>query len=367
MDMLIEIGKDIVEKAVNGEAKALDILKDLAFAFRKCSHIIYSDRKSLESIKCIEKLSRDDKKVYEMVGLKMTTNQPFYKSFSFHVYVTFDSHTAVTQDKAIVNPDEIPNFEWYNKTRLLTENLMDAGFYEFVTAYYMRKSRIKGFKDESEKIPGGGDTTVQYVENQIKNGKNFCLAIVDSDLKYKGGSLKETSSKVKNCIDHNTPFNCNYYVIEDLSEIENMIPFHIISSFPTYKNNQIIKNGLNFCQDYFDFKKGLKTDDLINEDYYKYWYSEIRHLKDIADLMDDYRNMAIRCGSRVEYEKLKQTVLIIGFGDKLLSQVMDDDNSKALLRKVTDADLTPVQQKVWYDMGQVIFEWCCAFRNYKNT
>ena len=367
MVMLIEIGQDVVTKAVNGEARALDVLRDLAFAYRKCCHIVFAGRKVLETIKDVEGLSKDDKKIYESIGLRLTSNQQFYRSFSFHAFVTFDRPTAITNDKVIVNPNEVPAFEWFNKTRLLTENLIDARFYEVVTSYYMRKSQIRGFKKESENIPGGGDATVQYVENQMKEKKSFCLAIVDSDLKYKGGSLKETSSKVKKCIDENTPFNCKYYVIEDLSEIENLIPFHIVTSFATYKNNQIVKDGLQFCQDYFDFKKGLRTDDLINEDFYNYWYAELQHLKDIADALDDYRNKAIRCGSREKYEKTKQTVLIEGFGDKLLSMVMDDDTTLASLWKTADADLSPAQQTVWFAMGRMIFEWCCAVRNNKNS
>lgn len=365
--MLIEIGQDVITKAVNGETKALDVLRDLAFAFRKCCHIVFASRKALETIKDVKGLSRDDKRVYELIGLKLTSTQQFYNSFNFHAYVTFDSPTAITYDKVIVNPDELTSFEWFSKTRLLTENLIDAQFYEFVTNYYMRKSQIRGFKKESENIPGGGDSTVQYVVNQIKEKKSFCLTIVDSDLKYKGGNLKETSSKVKKYIDENTPFNCMYYVIEDLSEIENLIPFHIVTSFSTYKNNQIVKDGLQFCQDYFDFKKGLRTDDLINEDFYNYWYAELQHQKDIAEALDNYRNLAIKCGNREKYKQEKQAVLIEGFGDKLLSMVMEDDTALASLRKVTDADLSPAQQIVWYAMGRMIFEWCCAVRNYKNS
>lgn len=365
--MLIEIGQDVAAKAFNGEARALEVLKDLAFAFRKCCHIVFAGRKALEIIKNVSGLSNDDKKIYELIGLKMTSSQQFYKSIGFHAFVTFDSPTAITYDKVIVNPNEVPNFEWFSKTRLLTENLIDAKFYEFVTEYYMRKTKIKGFKKESENIPGGGDATVQYVVDQIKEKKSFCLAIVDSDLKYRGGSLKETSSKVKKCIDENTPFNCMYYVIEDLSEIENLIPFHIISSFTTYKNNQIVKDGLQFCQDYFDFKRGLRTDDLINVDYYNYWYAEVKHLKTIAETLDDYRNLAVKCGNKEMYEQNKQAILIEGFGDKLLSMVMDDGVASAALRNVEDADLSPAQQIVWFAMGRMIFEWCCAVRNYKNS
>lgn len=366
MDMLIEIGKDVVERALNNDSLAIDVLKDLAFSFKKCCHVVYTDRKSLNNIDQIDGLSKEEKKVYKIVGQKMTSFMSFYKIFSFHAYVTFDKATTITSNISIINPSEVKAFEWYAKTHLLTENLTDASFYEYVVAFFMRKNKINGFKKESQNIPGGGNTTFQYCESQIKDKKQFCLAIVDSDLKYKGGSLKETSSKVKECIDYIKPFNCQYYVIEDLSEIENMIPFQIISSNSQYKNNQIIKGGLQFCQDYFDFKKGLTTDELINEEFYKYWNAEIKHLKDISERIENYRSKAVKCGSRVAYEKEKQATLIEGFGEKLMVTIMDSDEAKAALRNVTDKDLSPSQNIVWYNMGKIIFEWCCAFRNFKN-
>lgn len=365
--MLIEIGKDVVARALNNDSLALDVLKDLAFGFKKCCHVVYTDRKYLNNIELIDGLSKEEKKVYKIVGQKMTSYMSFYRSFSFHAYVTFDKATTMTSNIAIINPSEVKTFEWYAKTHLLTENLTDASFYEYVVAFFMRKYKIYGFKKESQNIPGGGDTTVQYCESQIKDKKQFCLAIVDSDLKYKGGRLKETSLKVKECIDVNKPFNCKYFVIDDLSEIENMIPFQIISTNSQYKNKQIIKDGLQFCQDYFDFKKGLTTDELINEEFYKYWIAEIKHLKEISEIVEDYRNKAVKCGSRLAYEKEKQTTLIEGFGEKLLVTIMDSNEAKVALRKVIDKDLTPSQFKVWYNMGQIIFEWCCAFRNYKNS
>lgn len=367
MVMLIEIGKDVVERALNNDSLALDVLRDLAFGFKKCCHVIYTDRKFLDNIEQIDGLSKEEKRVYKIVGQKMTSYMNFYRSFAFHAYVTFDKTTTMTSNMAIINPSEVKDFEWYTRTHLLTENLTDASFYEYVVAYYMRKNKINGFKKESQNIPGGGNTTVQYCKSQIKDKKQFCLAIVDSDLKYKGGSLKETSSKVKECINNIQPFNCQYYVIEDLAEIENMIPFQIISSISQYKNNQIIKGGLQFCQDYFDFKKGLTTDELINEEFYKYWITEIKHLKSISEIVEDYRNKAVKCGSRVAYEKEKQTTLIEGFGEKLLITIMDSNEAKAALRDVMDKDLSPSQNLVWYNMGQIIFEWCCAFRNYKNS
>lgn len=368
MDMLIEIGKDVVARAYEGDELALDVLKDLAVAFKKCFHIIFTDRSSLLIIQKIDGLNKDDKKVYELVGLKLASNKGFYDSFGFHAYITFEKNTSMSSDMVIVNPLEIPSFEWFSRTKLVTENLMDADFYDFVVAYYMRKSKIRGFKSESDNIPGGGDTTVQYCDKQIKAKKNFCLIIVDSDLRYKGGSLKETSGKVKSSIDKAMPFNCNYYVIEKLSEIENMIPFPIIASFPCYKNNQIIRDKLQFCHDYFDFKKGLWTNEIVNNDFYRYWYEKLCHIQSVIDIVEEYREEAVKCGGkREDFEKLKHRLLIEGFGDKLLGTIMKNDEAIALLRKVEDADLSPEQRNVWSGMGQMIFEWCCAFRNYKNT
>lgn len=367
MVMLIEIGKDVVNRAAGNDGKAIDVLKDLAFAFKKCMHIVYTDRKSIENILEIDKLSSEDKMIYRIVGQKMTSYMHFYKHITFHAFVTFDKPSAITTDLAIVNPNDAKDFEFYSKTFLLTENQRDASFFEFVTDYYMRKTQIRGFRKVSEDIPGGGDTTAQNCDEQIKNRKHFCLAIVDSDLQYKDGCIKETSLKVKRCVDSKSPFNCQYYIIEDLSEIENMIPFHIISTFPIYKDNSIVKDGLLFCLDYFDFKKGLTTNELINDEFYKYWIATIGHLREISDEVESYRRKAVRCGCREKYVKEKQKVLIDGFGEKLLATVMDDSRALTSLRSVTDVDLSPAQQIVWYTMGQMIFEWCCAFRNFKNS
>lgn len=367
MVMLIEIGKDVVEMAARNDRKAIDVLRDLAFAFKKCMHIVYTDRESIETILKIDALSQEEKRVFQIISLKMTSYQRFYKQFAFHVFVTFNKPSSFDTNLAIVNPNDARDFEFYSKTFLLTENQRDASFYEYVADYYMRKKQIHGFRKESENVPGGGDTTVQFCDEQIKNRKHFCLAIVDSDLHYKNGCLKDTSMKVKCCIDSKSPFNCRYYIIEDLSEIENMIPFHIISTFSNYKNLPIVRDGLSFCLDYFDYKNGLTTHELINDEFYRYWIATIGHLNEIYDVAESYRRKALQCGCRDKYAKQKQEVLIDGFGEKLLSTVMDDDNALTSLRSVTDADLSPTQQVVWSAMGQMIFEWCCAFRNFKNS
>ena len=144
--MLIEIGKDVVARALNNDSLALDVLRDLAFCFKKCCHVVYTDRKFLDDIDKIDGLSKEDKMVYKIIGQKMTSYMSFYRTFSFHAYVTFDKVTTMTSNLAIINPSEVKAFEWYTKTHLLTENLIDASFYEYVVTYYMRKNKINGLK-----------------------------------------------------------------------------------------------------------------------------------------------------------------------------------------------------------------------------
>lgn len=153
----------------------------------------------------------------------------------------------------------IPNI---NATCLLGENMQDAKFYKKLSELYISRKRINYEESLSCTLrAGGGDTTVDSLE-QIYNEKNyFCLCVLDKD-KKEDGHYGTTASKVINfCKGCEGSFD--YFVIPCL-EIENLISPKIYKEI-AYENNLdsnkidslnlLANKEFNFVK-FFDFKEG---------------------------------------------------------------------------------------------------------------
>lgn len=166
----------------------------------------------------------------------------------------------------------IPNI---NATCLLGENMQDAKFYKKLSELYISRKRINYYGRLSCTLrAGGGDTTVDSLE-QIANEKNyFCLCVLDKDKKEEG-SYGGTASKVisfcKSC-----EGSFDYFVIPCL-EIENLISPKIYQEV-AYENNLESKkiDSLNFLANkefdfvkFFDFKEGEISIKGLGKDIFK--------------------------------------------------------------------------------------------------
>ena len=166
----------------------------------------------------------------------------------------------------------IPNI---NATCLLGENMQDAKFYKKLSELYIRRKRINySGKLSCTLRAGGGDTTVDSLE-QISNEKNyFCLCVLDKD-KREEGIYGGTASKVINfCKEYEGSFD---YFITPCLEIENLISPKIYKEIVLENNlpsnkidslNILEKKEFEFIK-FFDFKKGDSILEGLGDDIFK--------------------------------------------------------------------------------------------------
>lgn len=361
--MLIEICEDIVLAAEKNKKSAISVLEKISFAYKYGKHIIYVKYPLLIRITKIQNLSKTVRNLYSELKSKNTFLGSIYNAVNLKTKITYSYSSRREQDLIIINPDEYDSFEFYEETHLLVENLIDSRFFNFCIEFYKRQKSIK-CETLFYPLQGGGDPIDKVYDLEVRIKQHFCIAITDSDKLYPDANVGQTASKILKVDRKAIPFNCFLYIMSELREIENLIPFRIIKLNKNYKHFDIIKNNLNFNFSYFDFKDGLKIAKIYNKDCFNYWKSNIclsnsQFIQKFQDIED-----SINCFEKEEYENywVKDNV-INGFGNNLLECCLKHYSQD--LKTVTIKDLTEEQLKEWTSIGKVLFEWSCSTsRNY---
>ena len=364
--MLIEIDDSIVAKASSDDANALFILQMLATSQRKGFHIIWAVRRVLKKIVKLTKLSSLDIATYSAILNKYSTISSEYKKIGFYALVTYTVPTRQDLTFIVINPKEVPGFNLESKTNLLTENLLDATFFEYVANYKKAKSGIsQHITIECDKEPGGGDTTAQKYEDFAVKKEYFCLSVLDGDKKHPTASPGGTCSKVIKTHRRLQPFNCLYYYTAKLLEVENLIPQDLYLKDSNYQHNKIVSTPLLFDMSFFDIKEGLKYKKLGDQETRNYWRTVLNGYADLLECIDLAELMRNACANSEEFSKsCGEDKIIDGFGAKLFDHIL---NTRAVeLEAVTDTDLTASQISEWDKIGGLVLQWCCGTKLHKN-
>ena len=348
MKMLIEIDRSVLEEARNGNQLAFDVLNDLATAQRKGYHALWADAKILEEIVKLPKSELGGSlKVYYALSKVVRTRKAFYESVSTKVLVSFSEKTRRENNIIYFKPSDKVQLS-ISSTTLLTDNLNDGYFFEYIVLWYMRTHRLTVSYNIHHQ-PGGGDSMVDSYKDYATNKKecSFCLCIADSDIKADVDKLLEhklinasqkptygeTYKKIWVYDCKKEPFNCACYCFENVVEVENLIPFCIIEKDNNYKEQVAALKSANIPDySYFDFKEGfvkLNESDAYVQDYWK----------------------------KIIFTKQKLPI-IKGFGDKLLSYILTNHKDKLL--EIDDSMLSSAQLKEYEAIGKRVFSWCCT-------
>lgn len=361
--MLIEICEDIVIAAEKNKKSAISVLEKISFAYKYGKHIIYAKYPLLIRIIKIQSLSKAVRNLYSELKSKNTFLGSIYNAVNLKTKITYSALSHREQDLIIINPDEHDSFEFYEETHLLVENLIDSRFFNFCIEFYKRQKSIK-CETLFYPLQGGGDPIDKVYDLEVHIKQHFCIAITDSDKSYPNANVGQTASKILRVDKKTTPFNCFIYVMSELREIENLIPFNIIKLNTNYKHADIIENNINFNFSYFDFKDGLKIAKLYNRNNFNYWESNIcssnsQFIQKFQDIED-----SINCFDKTEYEDYwAKENIINGFGNNLLECCLDHYSQN--FKTITTTELTVEQLKEWMSIGKVLFEWSCSTsRNY---
>lgn len=361
--MLIDVATDIVERAIQYKSKsnndALIFLQELALAVRRGKHIV--------RVACL-----DDTVLRDKLKTLMTANEVSLLMYSQHDRSKYRAIESLLQLKAYcsygkapkpnsewstiihINPDERQRFEIEEETHVIGENLLDSVFYEYVRQYYAQKNRIRNSSSCYLGRMGGGRTTESLVLDEIRKAQHFCLIITDSDLKYKGDTeIGSTAQSIKEIMDAHNPFNCKFYSMKSVREVENLIPATILTSYADGK----LKTVLSFDYSFYDLKKGLDFCSLRKAGQCDYWKSLYGCAVDFTEfdaVSADYPN----------YDDFKRhgigKTVLPGFGKDLLKNVLSTGKIKKQLATVQEKGLTPAQKIEWEQIGKLMFNWTCA-------
>lgn len=377
--MFIEVCDDVLRKALNSSdednEKAVETLRHLSWSIRRNYHLVHFpsiDENDLENLRDI--LNSSEAKAICWSFSKRRDLQKMKSNLQFYASVSFDTDIAtIGFEGAIIhiNPKADSRLELFQKSYLLTENLLDSEFYQYFARAYQKSIHLDEciYKINYYPLQGGGSSTGEVYIYECQQGQHFCLAILDSDKKwpnYKGyGQTANTFEEhykgylVKN----KEPITCYYHVMENACEIENLIPHSVLSVFSTNEQKSFISSNPNALP-WLDIKKGFDYCMLFEDDALKEWkqvfpleidWEKIEKIKSVCKDKDEFKD-------KIVAEKLPE--LVKPWGKKILEDVLRPKTKKQNkydLKKVEISKLPLFQQEEWGYIGRLIFSWCCCY------
>jgi hypothetical protein len=375
--MYIEICKDVIEDAIAKSGQmandSLDLLQLFAIFSLQGKHIVVvpslkNDKGLKERLSKVmmpsnvEKLRRNERISYMLPAIK--------SAVTVYCLVTYAKANPGDDRAIVLNPSRLMKFEPYLESRLITENLMDAKFFNYIAQFFMRKKLLSGIRMRYDAKPGGGSTTCDVVRDEIITPRRFCLVVVDSDKKYpKQPDYGGTAQKVVDVMAAYPCDTCKCYIMEKVMEVENLIPKRIVQQYASNKDSCDML-GKDFS--YFDMKVGITLKGLYKDEVFSYWepYMQKEGL-DFSGRTEAKNNST----NRTSYERyiddhgLPNTVKS-GFGSDMLKNVTctPDHDGKVrfpgveteMCKNIKQEDLTTEQLAEWDNIGKQVFSWACG-------
>ena len=350
--MLIEIDDSIVSEAENGNTEAVDILRDLIISYSHGIHFVYANSHLLNRIIALKKLGDVEKMMYIKLKGKLKIIVGIRNIVVVKCILTYNETSRAEEGCIYINPADFKEFCLFEKTVLIGENLNDCKVFRHISDKYLCCHKLWGANCIFFEMNGGGATTVDVYENQINNCTNFCLCIIDSDKKFPSDEIGGTAVEVKNRHTEIQPPHCDYYIMEDVSEVENLLPHEMVKKVTAINSNLLYLLRLDIA--FLDMKKGIVKGVLQNtlaKDYYCDLLSG--HQQELDEINACYDDVSQRNLNKQE----KKECIVPGFGTNLLKDVLglswDEIDWKKL--KLTDS-----QVYEWEEIGKRVFSWTCA-------
>lgn len=359
--MLLLIDDSIVDAAADRNAWALQVLQNLATSQTMGFHIFWSSRRNLRLITQIEELSRNDRIIYNSILKSYATSASTYSSIGFYALVSVQEKSNRYNDHIVINPKEMPNFNFVCQTNILAENMDDGKFFQFIGDYFIKKSQLESISLCYNVDMGGGDTTaVKYCDYATKSA-TLCLSILDGDKKYADGQFGDTYKKTLK-EDKYKPFNCSLYGTTKVREVENLLPSFLYMNDTNYKRHEIVENNMDFDKSFFDLKEGLYYKRLWEEPERNYWKNVFKDYEQIQKRILLAQELIGLSASLQDYKDVVgKDVIIPGFGSKLFSYVLCNKSEE--LRKIRNEDLCyPSLKQEWDKIGDLMMKWCCSIK-----
>lgn len=352
--MFIKVEREIVDVIIHQQRdkkreRAIDVMVQLMTASRSNHHKVYLKYELDNNVKSDLRAALDENSWREFLKLQKERLdvECLISMLDIYAVITVDKHCSRVGNELYINPFEEKNFCLDVSTYLCTENQRDAVFYKKVADYFLSYNKLLNMSIQFRGWKGGGSDFGNALKDEIILHENFVFAIVDSDKKYPKDKIGRTAESIK-FIGHNR-FNADYYILSNVTEVENLIPIKFIKKY-----NPQITNIEKYDLSYFDFKDGLKYQILYykeSRDYWKNNFTEIEinwyEISSMASAMSysDYCN-SVRAKSS----------LVLGCGSKLLESLLSDKD----LDKIRERDFSQSQLLEWNEIGKKVFSWTCC-------
>lgn len=367
--MYIEISREVVTFAEHNNRYAIEMLEKLALAVKYNKHIVFTGLRLLDRILQIDSLDALTKNQYSKIRNRYSTIGALIHKLDFRAVVLMGGENRRTRKRILIDSTKADKFEVYEESHLLTENLQDGKFFEYLVKKYAKNQGITLSGTPICYMPqmGGGSTIAMVYKMEIERCQHFCLSILDSDKRYPSCGKGETFSSLRrvdkdkylgDCDgnDGQYAFNCSYYVMDELRELENLIPIEVLKTMDNVRSNPLLQ--MTFDMSYHDMKDGLLAKKVNVGDYQIYLdklFSFDQAIVDYIDFCVAYRQC---CGDKEEYEKdCGRLKLVNGLGSNIMEQVLK--NAQPALEHADFSKLSLSQKKEWENIGKKIFEWCC--------
>ena len=358
--MFIIVADDIIRGCLDEHSEfardRIDMLTELSLVVRYGIHVVYipllrTDAKIKEELK-----SKLPVRVFSLLS-KNNNNQSLHviESLVKEKLVITADHSEYKAWKAktpyVVNWAEHTNFRALYPTFLVTENVLDARFYESVVLYYKKINGIKTAKINYLPIMGGGGSLAGVVCDLDAMKAGVWFAIADSDKYAPNDKEKSTASTLRKDYSNLAEPWGSYYVMQMVCEIENLIPIKILKEIKNCRAGFWEKD-----LSYYDIKCGLSFSVLYDDVVYNYWRT-IFTGTNFARRNKEKK----RCKDEDDYRKAVRNdkAVVTNFGSSILKTILNGPKA-FMLNEIECADLTDAQKYEWESIGKMVFCWTCS-------
>lgn len=375
--MLIEVRKDIIEKAINNNSSstndAASFLKELSLAAKRGKHIVYVPDLNNNIVKdnLIKVIGRNEVVLLTRSQKNASKFHAICKKLNTKAVCSYNHVETEEGGMKIIHidPSKMPEFEINVETNVLGENLSDTKVFDILSKYFAITNDLKYSYNCFHPLMGGGGTTCQVYEQECEKKQHFCLTITDSDLKlpypeeevFDKLEEESTAKKVLNVHRNKKTDIVEFYMMHYVSEIENLIPIKIYQKLKVPSPKQ--KIVLNHDYSFFDMKKGLNNRYLWKKEIYDYWkkvYHEDKNVdfSHVDELKEKYPNF-----DNLPEERKNDAPFLPGWGANVLNDILKkEDLVKEMKYNIKQQDLGESQHKEWIKIGELIFNWTCALK-----
>ncbi len=364
--MFIEISRELVTAAERNNHHAVEMLIRLSYAIKYQKHIVFAGVKLLERIINLACLDKHEKQPFIKVKRHYSAIGGLSRKIDFRAVILMNGNNSRTKNRILINAQHADKIEIYEESHVLTENLQDCEFFKYLVREYVK---TLGHQSPIEYMPqlGGGATTAKVYKMEIDRGQHFCVAILDSDKKYPSCGYGDTFKTLKkedkdqylgiDGKDGQYAFNCSYYVMDSLRELENLIPLDVLNSIARVRQMPLMK--LNFDMSFHDMKEGLLACKITDNLYQRYLDSLFSFDPSIVNEIDFCASYYRLCENKAEYERdCGRKKIVEGLGNKIMEHVLGE--ARQALENNDFSRMTNSQQTEWTNIGKKIFEWCCC-------